>query len=132
MIKREREKQSTMPTPLGEFRNRRCFRPIRFVGLEVQGRLLAVKSTKYERLGLSGCDALKLLSFNIRPICCGTVDSEDPPAFCKYAHVEPETRLCYYQSLATGKMTQMIFSTALFYETVKHLQPTGSCEQKIQ
>jgi hypothetical protein len=55
-----------------------------------------------------------------------------PLSMGKYAHVEPETRLCYYQSLATGKMTQMIFSTALFYETVKHPQPTGSCEQKNQ
>jgi hypothetical protein len=55
-----------------------------------------------------------------------------PLSMDKYAHIDPETRLCYYQSLSVGKMDLPIFSTALFYETVKHPQSFESCEKTTQ
>src|SRR5271154_1532540 len=55
-----------------------------------------------------------------------------PLSMGKYAHIEPESRLCYYQSLSAGKMDLTIFSTALFFETVKRHQSLESCGKTIR
>ncbi len=46
---------------------------------------------------------------------------DTPPGILKkYAHVEPSTRLNFYQSLQLGKWDQNIFPTALFRQTTKY------------
>jgi hypothetical protein len=42
-----------------------------------------------------------------------------PSALIKYGHVEPSTRISYYEMLERGEMDEFIFPTAMFHKTSK-------------